>query len=223
MFKVIIGLFSLICLTSATLSVPYFGQHDTRWGSQALGQGPQTISEEGCFLTVLTTMVNYEGIKINGALPTPSTMNSWFKSHSDFRGDILFYDAVEALGFTFEGIVTSTSEIKNAMNEGKFAMLHVLNGRHWVFATGFVSGGYSVMDPGSANVKSYTYGGVVGSAIYSFPTSKARKLYAKNVDIHHEVPETTVTHSEDVADSSAAHEAHAPSKHFRAHDKQPAN
>jgi len=103
-------------------------------------------------------------------------MNTYFKSTRDFDGSILFYKAPEDLGFKYEGIVTSTTAIKNAMNAGKFAHLHVLNGRHWVLATGFVTGGYSVMDPGNAKTKTYKYSDVVGCAIYKYSSSKSRLL-----------------------------------------------
>jgi len=174
----VIGLcvLSLICFTTAAFNPPYYSQHDKRWGSKTLGQGPQTITQEGCLLTATASMVAFQGIKVNGALPNPSTMNSYLMGKKGFKGDILFYNAVEALGFSFEGIVTATADIKNAMNEGKFAMLHVLNGRHWVLATGFITGGYSVMDPGNVT-HSYKYNDVVGCAVYSFPSSKIRKLY----------------------------------------------
>jgi len=120
-------------------------------------------------------MVAYEGITISGAVPNPSTMNTWLKAKKEFKGDLLFYKAAEDLGFTYEGIVTATADIKNAMNEGKYAHLHVENGRHWVLATGLISGGYSVMDPGNVTY-TYKYKDVVGCAVYSFPSSGTRKL-----------------------------------------------
>lgn len=191
MSRLIIGLFlfSLICFTNAAISPPYYSQHDRKWGSKTLGFGPDSISEKGCLLSTIASMVAYEGITVSGQVADPNTMNTWFKAHKGFRGTILFYDAVEDLGFTFEGIVTSTSEIKDAMNEGKFAMLHVKNGRHWVLATGFISGGYSVMDPGNVTY-TYKYADVVGCAIYSFPSSKARKLYEQPRDAQLEESES---------------------------------
>jgi hypothetical protein len=215
MSKVIIGLFlfSLICFTQAKINPPYFSQHDSRWGRQALGFGPQTISEEGCFLTITTSMVSYLGIPINGALPNPSTMNAWLKAHKSFRGDILFYTGVEALGFSYEGMVTSTTEIKNAMNEGKFAMLHVLNGRHWVLATGFISGGYTVMDPGNVT-HTQKYSDVVGCAIYSFPSSSGRRLYEEHDDSQSEQSESeyepVTTDSQNLTDATSPSSEPAP-------------
>jgi len=206
----IVVLLGLICFSQATLTVPYFGQHDSRWGNKILGFGPTTISEEGCFLSTITSMVAREGIEINGNLPNPSTMNAWLKSKKDFSNDILFYDAPEDLGFTFEGIVKGTTAIKNALNQGKYAHLHVLHGTHWVLATGTTSGGYTVMDPGNAKIKTYQYGDVVGCAVYSAPSR--RMLEEQHVD------------STESKGSDAAHDAPSPightSKHFKAHNKR---
>jgi len=107
-------------------------------------------------------------------------MNSYLKAHDGFQGDILFYKAVECLGFTYEGFATTSGHIKNAMNEGKFAILNVLHRRHWVLATGFIDGGYTVMDPGNVT-KTYNYNDVVKSVIYSIPSRSVSNMNGQPV------------------------------------------
>jgi len=152
-------------------------------------------------------MVAYKGIKVNGNTPNPSIMNTYLKSKKGFSGDILFYNAVENLGFEFEGIIKSTSAIKSAMSQGKYVHLHVLNGRHWVLATDTTSTGYTVMDPGNAKSTTYKYSDVVGCAVYSFPND--RRLSEQHfVDIESEESEavnSTVQDSPSDAHHSEAH------------------
>jgi hypothetical protein len=58
------------------------------------------------------------------------------------------------------------------MNQGQFALLNVLHGSHCVLATGFITGGWSVMDPGNVT-NSYQYGDAVKAVIYSPPAGSA--------------------------------------------------
>jgi ABC-type bacteriocin/lantibiotic exporter with double-glycine peptidase domain len=154
--------------SDALINPPHYSQKDSKWGSKTLGFGSNTIAQKGCFLSVITSMIANEGIKVHGSIPNPDTMNSWFKSNNGFKSGLLQYKAAERLGFSYEGFVDDEEAVIDAMKEGKYALLHVKNRSHWVLATGYDADGYTVMDPADVRT-TYDYDEVNEVAIYTAP------------------------------------------------------
>ena len=162
MSKTALLIIAVFCLSSVLAwSPPNFKQCDSRWGSQILGHGPDTICKSGCLMTSVTSMVVGCGQKYD-----PSSMNAWLKSHGGFSGDLFVWGSVSSLGFTFRGKITGTPAIKAAYKAGQRVILNVNQGHHYVLATGDSGTGFNVMDPGS-NKAHYTYGEVVSASIFS--------------------------------------------------------
>jgi len=160
-------LIATICFSQViAFSPPHYSQGDSRWGSEILGFGPATIRAAGCLLTSVSSMLAGIGIKVNGAVPNPSNMNAWLKAHQGFTGDDYMWYSIGALGLKFLGKDSNHSHAVNYLNQGKFVILNVNNGHHYVLATGVTSTGFTVMDPGFSRT-SYSFTEVVTSAIYS--------------------------------------------------------
>jgi len=169
MSKTALLIIAVFCLTSTlAINAPVFKQGDPRWKGQTLGFGPSTIGSAGCLMTSVTSMVNGAGVKVNGALPNPSTMNAWLKSHGGFQRDLFVWGSISSLGFKFQGKISGKTSIVNAVKgKGKYVILNVNKGGHYVLATGGVtSTGYNVMDPGY-NKSHYTFAEVVSASVYT--------------------------------------------------------
>jgi len=167
MNKTYILLFLALSFASVlAFNPPHYCQRDPRWGKQVLGSGPDTIHSGGCLMTSVASMLAGAGVRINGQLPNPSTMNAWLKAHRGFIRDDFIWGSIGPLGFRFLGKVTGQSQITQALRSGKYVILCVNHGHHYVLATGVTNGGYTVMDPALGGKPVYKFGEVVNASIY---------------------------------------------------------
>jgi len=168
MSKTVFALLTVLCFTSvfAAFNPPKYSQVDSRWKNQILGFGPSTIGSAGCLLTSVSSMIAGNNVNVDGALPNPSTMNNWLKKNGGFSGDLFVWGSISKLGFAFEGKVSNIVDIiKNYNTPGKYVILNVNQGRHYVLATGRTNDGFNVMDPGYSKTF-YKNNEIVSASIY---------------------------------------------------------
>lgn len=97
----------------------------------------------------------------------PETLNSWLLAHDGFEGDLYVWATINSLGYTFEGQTANTTLLMENLNNGWRVILNVLQGQHWVLATGYSAAGkyFTVLDP-YFNTTTYAFDGVVGAGVY---------------------------------------------------------
>lgn len=167
MTKIYVLLFLAITFSQVlAFNPPHYCQRDPRWGRERLGAGPDTIHSGGCLMTSVASMLAGCGVKVNGQLPNPSTMNAWLKAHNGYVGDNFKWASIGPLGFRFQGHVKAKADITRALSHGKYVILCVNHGHHYVLAKGIAANGYSVMDPAMGGKSVYGFGEVVNAAIY---------------------------------------------------------
>jgi len=156
-----------ITTSTSGFNYPHYSQGDGRWNTEHLGFSEKSIKSKGCLVSSVASMIAGQGGTINGAAPNPSTMNQWLKKNNGFaNGNDFNWEAVNSLGYKFEGKQTSRSSITEAVNAGKGVVLHVHGGTHWVLATGVTPTGYTVMDPGNHLITSYDFNQVSQAGIF---------------------------------------------------------
>jgi len=168
----------LICSSFAQASLrpsvrafnpPVYKQCDAQWRNVILGFGPQTLCQAGCLVTSVTSLAAALGVKIDGKVPIPSTMNNWLKNHGGFVQSVLFvWDSVRPLGVEFIGFAKGSVQIGQYWAQGKYIVLNVNNGGHYVLLTGIVASGYTVMDPASPGKTIYGFNEVVQAGVYNW-------------------------------------------------------
>jgi len=162
-------IFSVIFLSGiSAFEIPVFKQWDPRWANIKLGTSSMTFAQEGCLVTSITSMIAGTGGRIDGRRPSPPLLNLWLLSHDGYvNGDDFVWASINQLGYRFEGKVRNISEMIDAMRRGKFLILNVNKGGHYVFATGRKGNAFVVMEPGHSNRITYDDQEVVSASIYT--------------------------------------------------------
>ncbi len=170
--RTIIAIIAILALTQSVLSAsckvsrscPLYKQCDPAWGNNRLGDS-STICKVGCLMSAVAMGMAGAGKNINGARPTPATLNQFLLANKGYTGIGYMWRAVERFGMVWEGWSNNKAVINAALCANKIVILHVNGGRHWVLATGFTDNVYQVQDAGY-NRGTYTAGEVVSSGIY---------------------------------------------------------
>jgi uncharacterized protein YgiM (DUF1202 family) len=159
-------------------------QGDSSWGNMRLGSSSYTMSNSGCAITALATLMVHAGSVSDssfnpGVLCTYLNNNGGLSSH----GDISWSVATNyASSFSFQGYGTlnsstvsgKASEIKSYLDEGYYIILGVKSGGHWVAVDKVEGDKVYIFD--SANGKYVNvFDAYSSSGIY-----KIRKFYGAN-------------------------------------------
>lgn len=160
----------LAILATGVLGIdfPLYKQCDSKWGQEQLGTSSKTICSSGCTVSSAAMMLYALG---NTQLD-PSTLNKWLIENKGFdRGNNFVWGSISKFGVSFYGFI-SNSQIKEFLDQGKFLILNVRSGGHWVLATGYSGDTIYVNDPGYS-VESYTLSQVVNgrTAVYTSTNS----------------------------------------------------
>jgi hypothetical protein len=148
---------------------PSYKQCDARWGNVTLGFGPDTLCQAGCLMTSITSAVAGYNISINGSVPLPPDMNTWLQNNNGFvSGDLFVWNAIEPLGFTFNGFVNTSVAISENIMKKNVVILNVKNGHHYVLCLGINAYGYAAMDPATPGKNIYNFSEVVRAGVYTY-------------------------------------------------------
>ena len=107
------------------------------------------------------------GKTINSQTATPGTLHDSLKSNNGYQGSLFCWGAVSRFGLKYEGQPDMGANIRTAICAKKIVILNVNNGGHWVLATGWANGQYSVVDSGYSRV-SYSFAEVSRAGVFSF-------------------------------------------------------
>jgi len=147
-----------------TRNYPLFKQCDGRWGSHSLGSS--SVCRIGCLMSSVSMALNGLGKSVNGQSPNPGVLNAWLKSHGGYQGSLFIWGSVSPYGLRYLGQPSSPAEIQGHICRNNVVILNVNGGGHWVLATGYSNGVYTVNDPGYSRT-SYNVGEVVRAGIFS--------------------------------------------------------
>ena len=148
------------------IAYPLYKQCDSKWGSNALGNGGgKTICQAGCLMSSMAMYMSPK-VKIGGATITPGNLNAWLKVNGGYAsGNLFVWGSVGKLGLSYVGKVSDKNAMKKYIDQGFGVILNVKNGGHWVLATGHNAAGFTINDPGATKA-SYTNAEVVGAGVY---------------------------------------------------------
>jgi len=80
------------------------------WANVPLGNSSNTIGDAGCFITSVAAQLLRYGLKYtdygHNDTPDPVNINTWFKHHNGFNGDVLKYDVIK----NFPGIYSYVND-----------------------------------------------------------------------------------------------------------------
>jgi len=130
-------------------------QYDSSWKANKLGNS-STIGADGCLVCSVASALDALGKKIDKAVPTCATLNSYLISNSGYSGNLFVWGSVKSFGLTIENSnVASIADIKKAICDGKIVILNVRNKQHWVLAKSYDEDTFTVMDPGYKDSTTY--------------------------------------------------------------------
>jgi uncharacterized protein YvpB len=132
----------------------YFSQIDPQWNKNVMGS--KTINAKGCVITSLAMAMASKGMKIDGQTANPASVNQFLKSNSGYSGDSIVWGTMNKAGLKYNGMTTSQGSIQNSVANGQTAILNVRGGAHWVLATGYANGVYTINDPDGGSKRQYT-------------------------------------------------------------------
>jgi hypothetical protein len=157
----------VLMMCSAYVSAVTYRQCDGRWGSNALAGGSKTICQIGCAMTSLSMILADNGIQAGGSVVNPGSLNTWLKSNGGYSGNLLIWGATDKLGkCKYEGKKYSGSDYKSCKACGKYVILNVHNGGHWVFMEGLSGDKYTSRDPGNSSDPLYPISDIREAAVY---------------------------------------------------------
>jgi len=135
--------------SAISLSVPYFKQNDSRWGSVQIGSSGKTFAQIGCATTAIAMMESYR----TGTTIYPNAMAQKLSYTSS--GNVYWP--------SYYVTVTSSADYLNniyaQLKQGKPVLFGARNSygtQHWVVITGFAGGSvsaenFTINDPGTSN------------------------------------------------------------------------
>ena len=135
--------------------IPFY-QKDERWAEDNLGSSEYKMSDSGCLVTCITSMILMQDIPVPELDEiTPKTLNEYFSKNGvyDSEGNLDWTKAGKVLGVEF--IVCDSSEFKGSgmeklLNEKKYPIVCVKthNGNyHFVLVVGSDEDNFLCMDP----------------------------------------------------------------------------
>ena len=143
-------------------NAPLYKQCDSKWGGNYISS--KTICQVGCLMSSVSMGLSAHGKTIGGGAINPGTLNSWLKSNGGYQGNLLIWGAANKFGISYQGQFKDVSNY--AKNQNSYiTILNVHNGGHWVLATGYSNGVYTVNDPGYQTT-SYKTSEVVLGGVY---------------------------------------------------------
>lgn len=142
---------------SATSDYTSFKQGDSRWKNMHLGTSSYTMSNSGCAVTALSSLMVHCGSVTSDSF-NPGVLCEFFNNNGGFssNGDLSWSTATKyASSFTFEGYETlssssvsgKTEEIEEYLNEGYYLIVGVKDGGHWVAIDRVENGTVYMFDP----------------------------------------------------------------------------
>jgi len=151
-----------------SFSPPTYKQSDPLWGKEKFGFGERTFSQAGSLITSVSSMIAGTGSRINGEQSNPLTLNKYLLLNGGYvLKDNFVWGTIWRLGFRFQGKVRIAKEIVQEMKQGKFIILCVNEGEHFVLATGYKEDAFTVMDPGPQDKLTYSFKEVVYGAVFT--------------------------------------------------------
>jgi hypothetical protein len=149
-----------------TRNYPLFKQCDSRWAWDRVGNGG-TICQIGCLMSSVSMALAGLGKSLYGQSPNPGTFNAFLNSYGGYYGDEFEWGSVARFGLYYQGQTTDKATINRNICANNVVILNVMNGAHWVLATGVAPDGtYYVNDPGFYR-STYASWEVVRAGIFS--------------------------------------------------------
>jgi hypothetical protein len=142
---------------------PLYKQCDGRWANDVIST--KTVCQVGCLMSSISMALAGKGQTIEGALANPGSFNRWLKANGGYQGNSYVWSTVHWFGLNFKGYFSDVTSYANQPRT--VVVLNVNNGGHWVLATGYANGAFSVLDPGY-NRSSYSRGEVVDAGVYTY-------------------------------------------------------
>ncbi len=133
-----------------------FYQKDKRWADDKLGNSKYTMSNSGCLVTCITSMILMQDIPVPELSEiTPKTLNEYFSKNNvyDSEGNLDWIKAGEVLDVEFIGCDSSEFKgngMERLLNEKKYPIVCVKteNGNyHFVLVVGSDEDNFLCMDP----------------------------------------------------------------------------
>ena len=122
--------------------VPYYSQHDRRWGSQSYGCGNTTISSSGCGVTSAAMILRYYGKNVTPAEIASQSLSAGYRvcnagtSHAFFGYIAKKYDLKGGHKLSWERAMTLLKQGTPLIMSGK-GKLPFSKGGHYIVVTGF--------------------------------------------------------------------------------------
>ncbi|MBQ8435038.1 MAG: hypothetical protein IJX24_03385 [Oscillospiraceae bacterium] len=134
----------------------FFYQKDKRWAEDNLGSSKYKMSDSGCLVTCIASMVLMQEIEVSGLEEiTPKTLNEYFSENGvyDSEGNLDWTKAGEVLGVEFVGCESSEFKgngMEKLLNNKEYPIVCVKteNGNyHFVLVVGSDEDNFLCMDP----------------------------------------------------------------------------
>ena len=168
-------------LQAATGEYRSWKQYDTRWASQRLGSSADTMSESGCLVVAIASLMVHSGCADEngvdpGKLCTYLSNNGGFTSNGELYWDKVS-GAVDGFRLANWSVALSGSrydkvaQIKSYLDNGYYLVVSVGYGAHWVAVDSVDgNGNVNIFDPAYSYTKlfgSYSDAGITRIAVFS--------------------------------------------------------
>ena len=158
---VIAGVLSAGCKVNR--NAPVYKQCDSKWGSLVMSS--KTVCQVGCLMSSVASGIASLGKTIDGQTATPGSLHNFLKANGGYQGNLFVWGAVSRFGLSYLGQPDVGATIRDHICANRVVILNVNQGGHWVLATGWSDGVYSVMDPGYSR-DSYKWSEVVRAGVF---------------------------------------------------------
>ena len=120
-----------------------------------------TMRSNGCLVTSVAMILADCGKKIDNAIVTPKSLNTWLIKNKGYEGKSFLWESLRKFGLKLVAKNSNPNQIAAHFELGKHVILNVNKGGHWVLVTGVSVNSkgkivYSVNDPGYKDITSYT-------------------------------------------------------------------
>ncbi len=188
--KKIFGLDADICEPTSGIGEPGKGactiwkQSDSRWGSIKLGSSSTTMSKSGCAVTSLAIAISCSGTTINDAARfNPGTFVNKLNSTGGFQGALLYWDnnATKYYAPNFHYSMqkkvsgSASDKVKDVMHHAgnkTSILLYFKNEQHsrghYVVLKSVSGTTFTVYDPSSGSVQTYSADGLQSFVVYNY-------------------------------------------------------
>ena len=168
-------------LQAATGEYRTWKQYDSRWANQLLGSSPDTMSESGCLVTAIATLMVHSGCADENGVD-PGKLCTYLSNNGGFTSNGELYwgkvnGAVDGFKLANWSVALSGSrydkvaQIKSYLDNGYYLVASVGYGAHWVAINSVDdSGNVNIFDPAYSYTKlfgNYSDAGVTRIAVFS--------------------------------------------------------